>query len=279
MVRERGESIPVSARRRNSDGTSAESSRMEPKIDYDSLPKTPRQVAKLWQNFGISPRGAREGPLELRVTRKSGDKADGGLAFCATSEPDENWHYAYRTIRPQLLWQSKLPLVEANRILFDLSWDLTNKQIAARRGWVKFSDKSCRARHQSITRLRRIMQMAVAYSEAKRFETLLLGGRGAEVEADACKLGRNRKSGIGRWGYNKAYVQFLGQRGGDVFLDVFAHPEGGVERLSHVEEVLDGKLGAGSILPTDRARAYSGYVKGNPGSQLYHCLCESLGCR
>ena len=54
-------------------------------------------------------------------------------------------------------------------------------------------------------------------------------------------------------------------------MDVFAHPEGGVERLSHVEEVLDGKLGTGSILLTDRARAYSGYVKDNPGHQLYHC--------
>ena len=93
------------------------------------------------------------------------------------------------------------------------------------------------------------MQMVVAYSEAKRFETILLGGRGADAEADATKLGRNRKSGVGRWGYNKAHVQFLGGRGGDAFSDVFARPEREVERLSHVRGAPDGELG--------RARVFS----------------------
>ena len=271
MVKERAASHPSEGQRRNSDGTFTEEDYREATLDYDSLPTTPRQVVKHWQKYGILPQEAEGGRLEIRMTRKYGDKANGGLALCATRGPDKNRHYVYRSIRPQLLWQSKLPLVEVNRLLFDLSWDLANTQIAARRGWLKFSEKPKRVRHQPITRLRRVMQMVVAYSEEKRFETILLGGRGAEVEADASKLGRSRKSGVGRLGYNKAYVQFVGERGGDVFLDVFAHPEGGVERLSHVKEVLDGKLGTGSILHTDRARAYSAYVRDNPDLELYHC--------
>ena len=63
----------------------------------------------------------------------------------------------------------------------------------------------------------------------------------------------------------------LGSGGGDVYLDVLAHPEGGVGRLSHVEAVLDGELATGAILHTDRTRAYSANVKDNPDLELYHC--------
>ena len=75
------------------------------------------------------------------------------------------------------------------------------------------------------------------------------------VETDDGKSGRIRKSGRGRHIRNVAYVQFLGERGGEVFLDVFARPEGGIERLPFVREILGGRLGTGSVLHTDRARA------------------------
>ena len=214
MVKERAASHPSEGQRRNSDGTFTEEDYRKATLDYNSLPRTPRQVAKHWQKYGILPQEAEGGRLEIRMTRMYGDKANGGLALCATRGPDKNRHYVYTSIRPQLLWQSKLPLVEVNRLLFDLSWDLSNTQIAARRGWLKFSEKPKRVRRQPITHLRRVMQMVVAYSEEKRFENILLGGRGAEVEADATKLGRSRKSGVGRLGYNEAYVQFVGERGG-----------------------------------------------------------------
>ena len=56
-----------------------------------------------------------------------------------------------------------------------------------------------------------------------------------------------------------------------MYKHVFAHPGGGVERLSHAQAVLVGKLRTGTILRTDRARAYSAYVVDNPGLEMYHC--------
>ena len=61
------------------------------------------------------------------------------------------------------------------------------------------------------------------------------------------------------------------ERGGAVFLEVFAHPGGVVDRPSYVKGVTGGKIGTGTLPCTDPARAYSAYVKGNPGLRLYRC--------
>ena len=258
-------------RGRKEDGTFDGIKSEERKTTYSSLPSTPRQLVKFWQQRGILQKKIDGGDLELRTTSKYGDKLNRNLALCRTDSHDKHGHYGYKTIRPRLLWYSKIPLVEVNRVLYDLSWDLSNAQIATKRGWMKFTDKGKIISNQPISHLRRLLHKVIAYTEEKRFQSILLGGPGKEVETDAGKLGRNQKNGIGHRSHNKAYVQFLGERGGEVLFHVFAHPEGGVERLSHVKEVLDGKLGTGTLLHTDRARAYLAYVMDNPGLKLYHC--------
>ena len=86
--------------RRNSGRAITEKDRRRATFGYDPLPKTPRQVVKHWKKYGILSLETEGGRLELRNTRKDGDKASGGLALCATSGADKNRHYVYETIRP-----------------------------------------------------------------------------------------------------------------------------------------------------------------------------------
>ena len=271
MVKERMTCSTIVSSGRKADGTFRGKGHAVRATNFGRLPRTHRKLVAFWQRKGVLPRTLDGRTLKIHTTEKYGDKVNGKLALCAKGYPDKNRRARYKTIRPVLLRHAKLSLVEVNEILYDLVWDLSNAQIAARRGWLKFTPTERTFRHQAISHLRRAMHAIMAYSEQKRFESILFGGEGVEVETDAGKLGGNRKSGVGRYSRNKAYVQFLGERGGEVYLHVFAHPEGGVERLSHVKAVLDGKLGTGTILHTDRARAYSAYVVDNPHLKLSHC--------
>ena len=105
---------------------------------------------------------------------------------------------------------------------------LPHEQMPAKRGWLQFAGKGRIVTHQPTTHLPREMHAIIAYSERERFERILIGGQAVEVEAAAGKLGRSRKGGDGRQSHDKAYVQLLGKRGGEVYLRVFAHLEGGV---------------------------------------------------
>ena len=243
----------------------------ERSISYADLPATPRRLVAFWQKKGVLPVELDGCPLELRETRKHGDYRNGRLALCAPTHVDKNRHSAYLSIRPRLLQQTKIPLVTANGILYDLVWGLSLYQVAAKLGRGYYKDSAKVVWNQPISLLHRHMQRVIAYAEAKRLKQVTLGGVGKEVEADAAKLGRDRKNAVGHLSYNKGYVQFLGERGGDVIIDVFANPGGGVEKLSQVKAVLDGNLAKGTVLHTDRARAYVAYAMDNPQLDLVHC--------
>ena len=74
-----------------------------------------------------------------------------------------------KTIRPATSPQTKIPLSQANQILYDLAWDLSRFQIAAIRGGVGYSSSGTHQRKQPIIRLRHLLQQVVAYSEETRF--------------------------------------------------------------------------------------------------------------
>ena len=172
-----------------------------------------------------------------------------------------------------------------NRQRFPL-WPLKKyfaTSFGGKQGRAYHEDSTKAARNQPITLLRCPMQRVAAYAEAKRLKQVTLGGVGKEAQAAAAKLGRDRTNSVGHLSYNKGYVQFLGERGGDVIIDVFANPGGGVERLPRVKGVLDRNLAVGAILHTDRARAYVAYVRDNPQLDLTHCRvnhseAEKEGC-
>lgn len=111
----------------------------------------------------------------------------------------------------------------------------------------------------------------MTWSEERRLENVKFGGVGIEVETDAFEVRAKQKSGAGRISPTKCYVQYLGERGGDILLHVFANPQNGPERLEHVRPILDQHLADGSILLTDSARCYDSYVMDRPAKQLMHC--------
>ena len=67
-----------------------------------------------------------------------------------------------------------------------------------------------------------MIQTVICFSEKQRLETKQFSG---VVEADATKIGSNKKSGAGRSGYNKAFVQILHEDGGDVLFELFANAD------------------------------------------------------
>ena len=81
--------------------------------------------------------------------------------------------------------------------------------------------------------------MVAAWSEEQRFENKKIGGTGVEVETDIFVLSSKRKNKQGRVKLNRGYIQFLGERGGEIFLDIFQNPRGGAERMFHVSPVFD----------------------------------------
>jgi hypothetical protein len=98
-----------------------------------------------------------------------------------------------------------------------------------------------------------MFQQIVAYAEAKRLESYEFGATGLICEADAFVLGYSRKGGAGKLSVNKCYVQFLGERKGEILLEVFPQPRGGSERLSNIRHILD-RISDNAELATDKAR-------------------------
>ena len=68
------------------------------------------------------------------------------------------------------------------------------------------------------------MQKIMAYAEYLRWKNKKIGGKFVDVENDVFQLGKKRKGGSGQYSVNKCYVQALGERGGDIILEVFPNP-------------------------------------------------------
>ena len=164
---------------------------------YRKLPTAPRKIISFWQSRGVLPNKHNGRALKPCVTKKNGDKINGFLSLRAAGCVTAQRSSVYRSIRPITLRQTKIPLAEANQILYDLAWGLSTLQIAAKRGGVSYTSTGVSQRKQTIIRLHHLLQSVVAYSEEKRFRGLELGGVGKEIEADAGKLGRNRKNAVG----------------------------------------------------------------------------------
>ena len=106
-----------------------------------------------------------EEPLELRRTEKYGGKVNGVQALRTTSGPDKNEHFSSEPLRAQLPRQSKLPLVEVNRILCNLARDLSKPEKAAQRGWSLSTEKGRIVKRQPVTHLLDVNRAVPAFPE------------------------------------------------------------------------------------------------------------------
>ena len=235
---------------------------------FKTLPESTEELIFFYQDMRILP--VEFGGCELELMSDNeyyGDRLNDNLTFKKVACPTHMTRYM--SIRPILGYQDNLSMLQVHSILLEICEGISHSQIANGQGWVYISaSKGKRAQIKSITRLRRRFQKIVAWSEQHRLSSTKLGGI---VEADAFEIKRLRKSGLGAYYTNKCYVQFLGERNGDIVLEVFPNPSGGPERLIHVAPVLDSHLDDGSILMTDSATAYSGYVLDHPEKNLMHC--------
>jgi len=116
------------------------------------------------------------------------------------------------------------------------------------------------------------MQFIMAYHQHKKFENKQLGGVGVEIETDIFILGESPKNGLGFKSLNKAYIQFLGERHGDVLVEPYPNPKGGSEALTQIQTMLDEYVAPKSILHSDSARAVKAWVMENPNLDLFHVI-------
>jgi len=114
------------------------------------------------------------------------------------------------------------------------------------------------------------MQLIMAYHQEKKFKNSLFGGFGKEIETDVFELGKKPKNGLGMKMINKAYVQYLCERDGDVIMEPFPNPTGGSEALLQIGSLLTDKVAPGSILHSDSARAVKAWVDDHPEKNLIH---------
>ena len=99
-----------------------------------------------------------------------------------------------------------------------------------------------------------------------------MGGVGIETETDVFMIGKTAKDGLGQRFKNKSYVQYFAERNGFILLEIFANPQGGPERLSHIKKVLDENLAYGSILHSDSVRSLKAWVNDNNHLNIMHIL-------
>lgn len=109
-------------------------------------------------------------------------------------------------------------------------------------------------------------------SEELRLKDKKLGGYGVEIETDCFTLGQKRKNNVGSLRQNKCYVQFLGERGGDIIMEVFPNPRGGSERLSQISPLLDAHVEDGSFFIADSSRAFKAWHDDHPEKDLWHLV-------
>ena len=114
------------------------------------------------------------------------------------------------------------------------------------------------------------MQKIMAYYEQVRLTEMKLGGPDVLVESDAFKKGRKQKNGVGFVSWNKCYIQYIGERGGNIVMEVFANPCGGPERIEHIDGYFKQYLKPGSFLLTDGAYCYEAWCRDNPEWDLIH---------
>jgi len=116
------------------------------------------------------------------------------------------------------------------------------------------------------------MQLVMAYHQHKKFEAKQLGGRRIELETDIFVLGHKPKGGLGFKNLNKAYIQFLGERHGDLIMEPYPNPTGGGEALTQIQELLNQFVAPESILHSDSARAVKAWVLDHPELHLWHII-------
>jgi hypothetical protein len=110
----------------------------------------------------------------------------------------------------------------------------------------------------------------MAFHQARKFKNARLGGLRKEIETDVFELGKKPKNGLGMKFINKAYVQYLCERGGDVIMEPFPNPTGGSEALRQIGPLLTDKVAPQSILHSDSARAVKAWVDDHPDKDLIH---------
>lgn len=240
-------------------------------ISESQLPTTIKEVVSLWQQYDILPQVINGKQLDVRTSKRNGNKFNENLAFKLLGGKTSR----YRSIVPPLISNAKISILEINNYFYEFSLDSQIVAIATKKGFVKTLFKPNgemvkSVNNESILHYRRIYQ-SILIAHEKFIKPIKLGGPRVEVEADCGKLGRDQKGGVGHPSYNKCFVFFMGEREGNVFFDVFANPGGGPERLSHIKPYFDEILLDNSITLVDCARAYYGYVLDNPEKQLLLC--------
>ena len=116
------------------------------------------------------------------------------------------------------------------------------------------------------------MQLIMAYHQFKKFNGKKLGGHRIELETDIFVLGNKPKGGLGFKNLNKAYVQFLCEREGDLIMEPYPNPTGGGEALTQIQDLLNEFVAPESILHSDSARALKAWVLDHPELHLWHII-------
>jgi hypothetical protein len=117
-----------------------------------------------------------------------------------------------------------------------------------------------------------MMQLIMAYQQYKKFHGKQLGGTRVELETDIFVLGQVPKGGLGFKNLNKCYVQFLGEKGGDLILEPYPNPAGGSEALTQIQDLLNEFVAPESIFHSDSARAVKAWVFDHPELNLWHII-------
>ena len=118
-----------------------------------NLPKTNLDVIKLYQKFGILPTHFKNTHLDLKIVQLKGSKRGDVLNdLLSLSLPTTD---IYPSVRPILNRHSKIDLVKANQILYDICLDIKHVSICQKHGWVKSgSNGKLNVNNAPVTRLR-----------------------------------------------------------------------------------------------------------------------------
>jgi len=247
------------------------------------LPKSDEELIRYFQSYGILP--SKENSLELRLThfpydekkhkngKYLGDKLNGGFKLKVPGQKK------YRSIRPILLQQGKIPNLHRLQIMLCLMYEQSHESIGRLYGYSHICENGeVETNTDLIAHTHDLMRLVMAWAEYEYWQTNKVGGPKQVVEADAAQLGHRRKGGKGRCSRNRAfYLQTLvardvpeEQKWGKRYFDLFRNPRGGPERLEHITPTFNELLLPGSWLCTDFARAYFAWNRDNAHKKVVH---------
>ena len=229
------------------------------------FPANTEALIDMYQSYGILPQVIDGYNLNIiRGHKRHGDSLNDGLCFIKSGSR------LYASVRPMLCYQDKKSLLFKHRLIWDIMSGKSHTAIATALGQTYNLRGRKISNFQTVTKTRRMMQKVMAYYEEQRLMSEKIGGPWKFVESDAFSNGRKNKNGVGWLSFNKCYIQYVGERGGDIVMECYANPLGGPERIHQISDPFEKYLAPGSFLLTDAAFCYEAWVRDHPEMQITH---------